>query len=45
MLRVTKRICLTPWKPGDPDPLFGDQNHLFTTATVIDTISKVYRLL
>ena len=45
MLRVTRRDCLAPWKPGDPDPLFGDQNHLFTTATVVDAISKVYRLL
>ncbi|MHB1935455.1 MAG: prenyltransferase/squalene oxidase repeat-containing protein [Acidobacteriaceae bacterium] len=45
MLRVTRRDCLEPWKPGDPDPLFRDQNHLFTTATVMDAFSKLYQLL
>jgi hypothetical protein len=42
MLRVTRRDCLEAWKPGDPDRLFSDQNHLFTTATVLDALSKVY---
>ncbi len=45
MLRVTKRDCLEPWKRGDPDPLFRDQNCLFTTATAIDAVSKAYGLL
>jgi len=45
MLRVTRRDCLEPWKPGDPDPLFRDQNHLFTTATVMDAFSNLYKLL
>ncbi len=42
MLRVTRRDCFETWKLGDPDKLFRDQNHLFTTATVIDALSKVY---
>lgn len=41
MLRVSRRDCLEAWKPGDPDQLFSDQNHLFTTATVLDALSKV----
>jgi squalene cyclase len=45
MLRVTRRDCLEPWKPGDLDPLFRDQNHLFTTATVMDAFSNLYKLL
>lgn len=45
MLRVTRRDCLDPWKPGDPDPLFRDQNCLFTTATVIDAFSNLHKLL
>ena len=45
MLRVTRRDCLDPWKPGDPDPLFRDQNRLFTTATVIDAFSNLHKLL
>ncbi|HZC44429.1 MAG TPA: prenyltransferase/squalene oxidase repeat-containing protein [Acidobacteriaceae bacterium] len=44
MLRVTRRDCLEPWKPGDPDPLFRDQNRLFTTATVMDAFSNLYKL-
>lgn len=40
MLRVTRRDCLKPWKPEDPDPLFCDQKHLFTTAMVADALSK-----
>lgn len=39
MLRVTHRNCFEPWKPGDPDPLYCDQNRLFTTATVLDALS------
>jgi len=42
MLRVTRRDCMEAWKPGDHDRLFSDQNHLFTTATVLDALSKVY---
>ncbi|MHB1793970.1 MAG: hypothetical protein ACYCPO_03295 [Acidobacteriaceae bacterium] len=45
MLRVTRRDCLEPWKPGDPDPLFRDQNRLFTTATVMDAFSNLYKLI
>jgi squalene cyclase len=45
MLRVTRRDCLEAWKPGDPDQLYRDQNHLFTTATVLDALSKVSILL
>ena len=45
MLRVTRRDCMEPWKPGDDDRLFHDQNHLFTTATVIDALSKLSSLL
>jgi squalene cyclase len=45
MLRVTRRDCLEPWKPGDPDRLFRDQNNLFTTATVIEALSKLSSLL
>jgi hypothetical protein len=45
MLRVTRRDCMEPWKPGDPDPLFCDQNRLFTTATVMDAFSNLYKLL
>jgi squalene cyclase len=44
MLRVTRRDCLEPWKPGDPDPLFRDQNRLFTTATVMDAFSNLSKL-
>lgn len=40
MLRVTRRDCVEPWKSGDPDELFGDQNRLFTTATVLNSISR-----
>jgi len=45
MLRVTRRDCLEPWKPGDPDPLFRDQNRLFTTATVMDAFSNLHKLV
>ncbi len=45
MLRVTRRDCLEPWKPGDPDPLFRDQNRLFTTATVMDAFSNLHKLI
>lgn len=45
MLRVTRRDCLEAWKPGDSDPLFRDQNHLFTTATVIDALSRACSIL
>ncbi|MGO8720699.1 MAG: hypothetical protein ACLQMO_16015 [Acidobacteriaceae bacterium] len=45
MLRVTRRDCMETWKPGDPDPLFRDQNHLFTTATVIEALSKLCSVL
>ncbi|MFZ0662888.1 MAG: prenyltransferase/squalene oxidase repeat-containing protein [Acidobacteriaceae bacterium] len=41
LLRVTRRDCLEPWKQGDPDQLFCDQNRLFTTATVTETLSKI----
>ncbi len=39
MLRVTRRDCFEPWKPGDPDRLYCDQNRLFTTATVLEALS------
>lgn len=45
MLRVSRRDHLEAWKPGDPDQLFSDQNHLFTTAMVIDALSRVYTFL
>lgn len=45
MLRVTRRDCLEPWKPGDPDPLFRDQNRLFTSATVMDAFSNLHKLV
>ncbi len=44
MLRVTRRDCREPWKPGDPDPLFRDQNRLFTTATVMNAFSNLHKL-
>lgn len=39
MLRVTGRDCFEPWKPGDPDRLYSDQNRLFTTVTVLEALS------
>jgi squalene cyclase len=39
MLRVTRRDCFEPWKPGDADRLYCDQNRLFTTATVLEALS------
>jgi|SRR5580658_5744945 squalene cyclase len=45
MLRVSRRDCLLAYKPGDPDQVFCDQNRLFTTATVLDALSRVCSLL
>ena len=45
MLRVTRRDCLEPWKPGDTDPLFRDQNRLFTTATAMNAFSNLHKLV
>lgn len=45
MLRVTRRDCVEPWKPGDPDLLFRDQNRLFTTATAMDAFSNLHKLI
>lgn len=45
MLRVSRRDCWEAWKPGDPAQLFSDQNHLFTTVTVLDALSKVHTFL
>ena len=39
MLRVTRRDCFEPWKPGDPDRLYCDQNRLFTTAMALEALS------
>jgi hypothetical protein len=41
MLRVTRRDCFVPWRAGDPDRLFDDPNRLFTTAMVLDSLSRV----
>jgi squalene cyclase len=41
MLRVTRRDCFEPWKAGDEDRLYCDQNRLFTTATVMEALSAV----
>jgi squalene cyclase len=45
ILRVTRRDCFQPWRPGDSDTLFTDTNRLFTTSTAIETLSRVYALL
>ena len=42
ILRITGHDCFEPWKPGDPDSLFADQNRLFTTSTILDALSGVY---
>ena len=44
-LRITRRDCFEPWKPGDPDTLFADTNRLFTTSTAIDALSRMYAVL
>ena len=45
ILRVTRRDCFEPWRPGDSDALFVDTNRLFTTSTAIEALSRVYALL
>ena len=45
ILRVTRRDCFEPWRPGDSDTLFADTNRFFTTSTVIEALSRIYALL
>jgi len=45
ILRVTRRDCFEPWRPGDSDTLFADTNRLFTTSTAIEALSRVCVLL
>ena len=41
-LRVTRRDCYEPWRCANPGALFADPKRLFTSATVIAALSKVY---
>jgi len=45
ILRLTDHDCFEPWKADNCGPMFSDQNRLFTTSTVLKTLSKVYTLL
>lgn len=40
MLRVTRRSCFAPWREPDPGPLVADQHRLFTTATVLRSLTE-----
>jgi hypothetical protein len=40
MLRVTRRSCFAPWREADPGPLVADQHRLFTTATVLRSLTE-----
>jgi hypothetical protein len=42
ILRVTRRDCYEPWRCANPGTLFADPKRLFTSATVIAALSKVY---
>ena len=42
ILRVTRRDCYEPWRCDNPGALFADPKRLFTSATVIAALSKVY---
>jgi hypothetical protein len=45
ILRVTRRDCFEPWRPGDSDNLFADNNRFFTTSTAIEALSGVCAVL
>jgi hypothetical protein len=40
ILRVTRRDCSEPWRSVDSGPYFSDKNRLFTTASVIESLSR-----
>jgi squalene cyclase len=42
-LRVTSRSSVRPWKEPMQGPLFTDPRRLFSTATAISALGKVYR--
>lgn len=42
ILRVTRRDCYKPWVSGDAGLLYEEPNRLFTTATVLHTLTKVH---
>lgn len=39
ILRVTRRDCFDPWNAVDAGPLFADPNRLYTTVTVVRSLS------
>jgi uncharacterized protein YfaS (alpha-2-macroglobulin family) len=41
ILRVTRRDCFEPWSCPEAGPLFPDPGRLFTSSTVLETLSKV----
>jgi len=41
ILRLTSREVYEPWNVADAGPLFADQNHLFTTATVLAALAAL----
>lgn len=44
ILRLTNNSCSEPWNCKDCGPLFSDPHNLFTSATVLGAISRVYEL-
>jgi hypothetical protein len=45
ILRVTRRNCYEPWISDDPGQLYEESARLFTTATVLNVLTKVYAWL
>jgi len=44
ILRITRRDCFEPWASAGPGPLFADPQRLFTTATVLNALSRAIDL-
>ncbi|HET7060640.1 MAG TPA: hypothetical protein VFI43_00515, partial [Nitrosospira sp.] len=42
ILRVTRRNCYEPWNEVDPGPLYADPNRLFTSASVVDALARLW---
>jgi len=45
ILRVTRRDCFEPWKENEAGSLYHDPHRLFTSATVLEAMSRALALM